>query len=33
MNRIGYLRLEAAEPLLLPIDDNPILELLRTRIR
>ncbi len=33
MNRIGYLRLAAGEPLMLPIDDNPILDLLRSRIR
>jgi aminoglycoside phosphotransferase (APT) family kinase protein len=32
MNRIGYLRLEAGEPLMLPIDDNPILDLLTSRI-
>src|ERR1700722_3861223 len=28
MTRIGYLRQEAGEPLLLPIDDNPILDLI-----
>jgi aminoglycoside phosphotransferase (APT) family kinase protein len=33
MTRIGYLRLQAGEPLMLPIDDNPILDLLRTRIQ
>jgi aminoglycoside phosphotransferase (APT) family kinase protein len=33
MTRIGYLRLRAGEPLMLPIDDNPILDLLRTRIQ
>lgn len=33
MTRIGYLRLEAGEPLMLPIADNPILDLLRSRIR
>ena len=29
MTRIGYLRQDAGEPLLLPIDDNPILDLLK----
>jgi aminoglycoside phosphotransferase (APT) family kinase protein len=33
MTRISYLRLKAGEPLMLPIDDNPILDLLRSRIR
>ncbi len=32
MTRIGYLRLEAGEPLMLPIEDNPILDLLRSRV-
>jgi aminoglycoside phosphotransferase (APT) family kinase protein len=32
MTRIGYLRREAGEPLLLPIDDNPILDLLTGRL-
>ena len=32
MTRIGYLRQMAGEPLLLPIDDNPILDLLEERI-
>jgi aminoglycoside phosphotransferase (APT) family kinase protein len=32
MTRIGYLRLRAGEPLMLPIEDNPILDLLRSRI-
>jgi aminoglycoside phosphotransferase (APT) family kinase protein len=33
MTRIGYLRQRAGEPLLLPIDDNPILDLVRSRTR
>jgi aminoglycoside phosphotransferase (APT) family kinase protein len=32
MTRIGYLQLEAGEPLMLPIDDNPILDLLKSRV-
>jgi aminoglycoside phosphotransferase (APT) family kinase protein len=32
MTRIGYLRRAAGEPLLLPIDDNPILDLLTGRL-
>jgi aminoglycoside phosphotransferase (APT) family kinase protein len=32
MTRLGYLRRDAGEPALLPIDDNPILDLLRERI-
>lgn len=32
MTRIGYLRRDADEPLLLPIEDNPILTLLRGRL-
>ncbi len=32
MSRIGYLRVDAGEPLMLPIEDNPILDLLRSRI-
>ncbi|MEI7858790.1 MAG: phosphotransferase family protein [Acidimicrobiales bacterium] len=32
MTRIGYLRRDAGEPALLPIDDNPILDQLRARI-
>lgn len=31
MTRIGYLRLRAGEPLLLPLEDNPILDLLKAR--
>ena len=33
MTRIGYLRRDAGEPLLLPIEDNPLLDLLTDRIR
>jgi len=33
MTRISYLRRAAGEPLMLPIDDNPILDLLETRLR
>jgi aminoglycoside phosphotransferase (APT) family kinase protein len=33
MTRISYLRLQAGEPIMLPIDDNPILDLLASRIR
>jgi len=33
MTRIGYLRQETGEPLLLPIDDNPVLDLIAERIR
>ena len=32
MTRIGYLRRAAGEPLILPIDDNPILDLLTGRL-
>ena len=32
MTRIGYLRRDAGEPTLLPIDDNPLLDLLRDRL-
>ncbi|MGH9080567.1 MAG: phosphotransferase, partial [Acidimicrobiales bacterium] len=32
MTRISHLQLEAGEPLLLPIHDNPLLDLLRDRI-
>jgi aminoglycoside phosphotransferase (APT) family kinase protein len=32
MTRIGYLRRDAGEPLLLPIEDNPILDLVRSRL-
>jgi aminoglycoside phosphotransferase (APT) family kinase protein len=32
MTRLGYLRRDAGQPALLPIDDNPILDLLRERI-
>ncbi len=32
MTRLGYLRTEAGEAPLLPIDDNPILDLLRSRL-
>src|ERR1019366_6440542 len=32
MTRISYLRREADEPLMLPIDDNPILDLLTERL-
>ena len=31
MTRLGYLRRAAGEPTLLPIDDNPLLDLLRGR--
>ena len=33
MTRIGHLRQQAGQPLLLPIDDNPILDLIKERIR
>jgi aminoglycoside phosphotransferase (APT) family kinase protein len=33
LTRIGYLRRDAGEPEMLPIDDNPILDLLKERIR
>ena len=33
MTRIGYLRRDAGEPVLLPIEDNPILDLLASRLR
>ena len=33
MTRISYLRRDAGEPLMLPIDDNPILDLLEERLR
>jgi aminoglycoside phosphotransferase (APT) family kinase protein len=32
MTRIGYLRVDAGEPLMLPIDDNPLLDILRSRL-
>jgi aminoglycoside phosphotransferase (APT) family kinase protein len=32
MTRIGYLRRDAGEPLLLPIEDNPILDLVKSRL-
>ena len=32
MTRLGYLRRDAGEPLLLPIEDNPLLDLLKERI-
>ncbi len=32
LTRIGHLRQSAGEPLLLPIDDNPLLDLLRERL-
>ncbi len=32
MTRLGYLRRDAGAPVLLPIDDNPVLDLLRDRI-
>ncbi len=32
MTRIGYLRRDGGQPLLLPIDDNPILDLVKSRI-
>src|SRR5664280_128196 len=32
MTRLGYLQRDAGRPLLLPIDDNPILDLLRGRL-
>ena len=32
MTRIGYLRQRAGEPLLLPIEDNPILDIVKSRI-
>jgi aminoglycoside phosphotransferase (APT) family kinase protein len=32
MTRIGYLRKRAGEPLLLPIEDNPILDIVKSRI-
>jgi aminoglycoside phosphotransferase (APT) family kinase protein len=32
MTRIGYLRRDAGQPLLLPIEDNPLLDLLRARL-
>jgi aminoglycoside phosphotransferase (APT) family kinase protein len=32
MTRIGYLRRRAGEPPILPIDDNPILDLVKSRI-
>ena len=31
MTRIGYLRRNAGEPLLMPIDDNPMLDLIKDR--
>ena len=33
MTRIGYLRRDAGEPLLLPIDDNPVLDLVKSRLQ
>ncbi len=33
MTRIGYLRRDAGKPVLLPVDDNPVLDLLAGRIR
>jgi aminoglycoside phosphotransferase (APT) family kinase protein len=33
MTRIGYLRLQAGLPLLLPIDDNPVIDVLTSRLR
>jgi aminoglycoside phosphotransferase (APT) family kinase protein len=32
MTRLGYLRRDAGEPLLLPLDDNPVLDVLKERI-
>jgi aminoglycoside phosphotransferase (APT) family kinase protein len=32
LTRIGYLRRDACEPLLLPIDDNPVLQVLASRL-
>ncbi|HEV3281063.1 MAG TPA: phosphotransferase family protein [Acidimicrobiales bacterium] len=32
MTRIGYLQRNAGEPLMLPIEDNPLLDLLRSRV-
>jgi aminoglycoside phosphotransferase (APT) family kinase protein len=32
MTRIGYLQVEAGEPLMLPVHDNPVLDLLKARI-
>ncbi len=32
MTRLGYLRRDAGEPVLLPIDDNPVLDLIKERI-
>ena len=32
MTRLGYLRREAGKAPLLPIDDNPLLDLLRARL-
>ena len=33
MTRIGYLRRQAGLPLLLPIDDNPVIDVLTERLR
>jgi aminoglycoside phosphotransferase (APT) family kinase protein len=33
MTRIGHLRRQAGLPLMLPIDDNPVLDVLRSRLR
>ena len=33
MTRIGYLRRQAGLPLMLPIDDNPVLDVLTSRLR
>ena len=32
LTRIGYLRRDAGEPLIVPIDENPLLDLLARRI-
>ncbi len=32
LTRIGYLRRDAGEPLMLPIDDNPVLDVLASRL-
>jgi aminoglycoside phosphotransferase (APT) family kinase protein len=32
LTRIGYLRRDAGEPLMLPIDDNPVLDVLESRL-
>jgi len=33
MTRIGYLRRRAGEPLMMPIESNPILDLVGSRLR